>query len=126
MSQEREPSMRLDKSAQALIDFTRQQGNPPLGQVPVEQSRAESNAVRAHLQPDPPVLASVEDGVISGPGAAIRFRIYRAHLASSSTPPVLLFHVGRFVMGDLASPGDFCRPLTKESTCTVSAIDYDR
>ncbi|AEC21991.1 alpha/beta hydrolase domain-containing protein [Pusillimonas sp. T7-7] len=118
--------MRLDKSAQALIDFTRQQGNPPLGQVPVEQSRAESNAVRAQLQPDPPVLASVEDGMISGPGADIPFRIYRADMASSSAPAVIFFHGGGFVMGDLDSHDIVCRQICKESACTVIAIDYRR
>src|SRR3546814_20706041 len=116
MSQEREPSMRLDKSAQALIDFTRQQGNPPLGQVPVEQSRAESNAVRAQLQPDPPVLASVEDGVLSGPGADIPFRIYRADKAPYSTPAVHISPGRRFVMGDMDSHETLCRPKVRASS----------
>src|SRR3546814_10233131 len=48
-------------------------------------------------------VCSSDLGVISGPGADIPFRIYRADMASSSTPAVIFFHGGGFVMGDLDS-----------------------
>ncbi|MGB6104327.1 MAG: alpha/beta hydrolase [Pusillimonas sp.] len=118
--------MKLDKSAQALIDFTRRQNNPPLGQIPVEQSRALSDALRAQLQPDPPALASVEDGVIHGPEARIAFRVYRAEITSTPAPAIVFFHGGGFVLGDLDSHDIVCRQLCQESACVVIAIDYRR
>src|SRR3546814_12208107 len=60
------------------------------------------------------------------PGAYIPFRIYRADMASSSTPAVIFFHGGGFVMGDLDSHDIVCRQICKESACTVIAIDYRR
>src|SRR3546814_4418157 len=47
-------------------------------------------------------------------------------LASSSTPAVIFFHGGGFVMGDLDSHDIVCRQICKESACTVIAIDYRR
>src|SRR3546814_19861731 len=71
-------------------------------------------------------VCSSDLGVISGPGADIPFRIYRADMASSSAPAVIFFHGGGFVMGDLDSHDIVCRQLCKESACTVIAIDYRR
>ncbi|NYT84139.1 alpha/beta hydrolase [Pollutimonas harenae] len=116
--------MKLDASAEALIAFTQQQNNPPLGAVPVALSRKQSNAVRAQLQPDSPVLASVEDGEINGSKSAIPFRIYRAVADSTSVPAVVFFHGGGFVLGDLDSHDIVCRQICHESACTVIAIDY--
>jgi acetyl esterase len=118
--------MKLDQSAQALIDFTRQQNNPPLGQVSVEQSREQSNILRAQLQPDPPTLPSVEDGLIEGPEASFAYRLYRAKTGVDNAPAVLFFHGGGFVLGDLDSHDVVCRQIGQESGCVVIAIDYRR
>lgn len=119
--------MKLDQSAQALIDFTRRQNNPPMGQLSVQELRERSNAMRAQLQPEPPELAGVEDGVIQGPAAEIPYRIYRACAPSSVKAPALVFfHGGGFVLGDLDSHDIVCRQLCQESRCTVIAIDYRR
>ncbi|MCC2597620.1 alpha/beta hydrolase [Pusillimonas sp. MFBS29] len=118
--------MKLDASAQALIDFTKQQNSPALGTVPVGQSRAQSNAIRAQLQPEAPVLASVEEGGTSGLRAVVPFRVYRPEIAMTKAPAVIFFHGGGFVLGDLDSHDFVCRQICKESACVVIAIDYRR
>ncbi len=119
--------MKLNQSAQALIDFTQRQNNPPMGQLSVDELRARSNAMRAQLQPDQPELAGVENSAIKGPAADIPYRIYRASASTSQkTPALVFFHGGGFVMGDLDSHDIVCRQLCQESRCTVVAIDYRR
>lgn len=118
--------MKLDPSARALIEFARQQNNPPLGQVSVEQLREQSNQQRAALQPDPPVLADVAEGEIMGRAGRTAFRIYRAHATMEHMPAVIFFHGGGFVLGDLDSHDTVCRQLCSESGCVVIAIDYRR
>src|SRR5690606_5094563 len=115
-----------DASAQALVALTREQNNPPLGTVTVEQSRELSNALRAQLQPDAPALAGVEDGALPGSQAMIPFRIYRAGAAAVNAPAVIFFHGGGFVLGDLDSHDIVCRQICQESACMVIAIDYRR
>ncbi|AHG65252.1 alpha/beta hydrolase [Advenella mimigardefordensis] len=118
--------MKLDQSAQALIDFSQKQNNPSPDQIPVAQLRDLSNAQRAHLQPSPPQLPSVLDSVIDGPAGGIRVRTYRAHAAMAKAPVIIFFHGGGFVLGDLESHDVVCRQICKESGCVVIAVDYRR
>ncbi|PJX27989.1 hypothetical protein CAP48_02065 [Advenella sp. S44] len=118
--------MKLDKSAQALIDLSRKQNNPPPDQISVAQLRDLSNAQRAQLQPDPPPLPSVVDSVIKGFAVNIPARIYRAQTAVSNAPVVIFFHGGGFVLGDLESHDIVCRQICKQSGCVVIAVDYRR
>jgi len=118
--------MKLDDSAQALIDITRQQGNRPLSEITVDVARAQSNALRARLQPEAPELAHVRDGVISRNGPEIPFRLYRNSPPGAADPVVVFFHGGGFVLGDLDSHDVVCRLLCEGSGCTVIAIDYRR
>lgn len=119
--------MPLDESAQKLIDLTRQQNNPPLGQVPVATSRELSNQLRAQLQPDPPELFRVEDGVIPDGEQPIAYRRYWPDDASNKPQPaVVFFHGGGFVLGDLDSHDIVCRLLCQASGVQVISIDYRR
>jgi hypothetical protein len=80
--------MKLDESAQALIEITRQQGNRPMSEITVEAARAQSNALRSRLQPEAPELDQVRDGVIAGDGPEIPFRLYKK-LSSTEAEPVM-------------------------------------
>jgi acetyl esterase len=118
--------MKLDESAQALIEITRQQGNRPMSEITVEAARAQSNALRSRLQPEAPELDQVRDGVIAGDGPEIPFRLYKKLSSTEAEPVVVFFHGGGFVLGDLDSHDVVCRLLCEGSGCTVIAIDYRR
>lgn len=117
---------RLDASAQALLEFMRQQNIAPLDEVSVDEARAQSNALRAKLQPPVPPVLRVEDGVIVAPEGDIPFRFYRNVPGDEPLPLVVFFHGGGFVLGDLDSHDIVCRLLCQGSGCAVLAVDYRR
>jgi len=116
----------LDSSAQALLEIVRQQGMAPLDEVTVEVARAQSNALRAKLQPPTPSVLRVEDGVMHAGDRHIPYRFYRDVPGGHPIPMVLFFHGGGFVLGDLDSHDTVCRLLCKDSGCAVLAVDYRR
>lgn len=116
----------LDASAQALLEFVRQQGNAPLDEVTVEVAREQSNALRAKLQPLSPSVLRVEDGVMAAADQRIPYRFYRDVPGDQPVPLVVFFHGGGFVLGDLDSHDIVCRLLCKDSGCAVLSVDYRR
>jgi len=77
-------------------------------------------AARAAVPP-PPVM-SAEDSKVKGAAGFLAARVYRN--TSGTSPTVLFFHGGGFVMGDLDTHDALCRTLASESGSRVLSVDY--
>jgi Esterase/lipase len=116
--------MPLDASAKKLLDFMRQQNLQPVHEVSVDVARAQSNIVRAKVQPPAPQLRRVEDGVMEWGERQIPYRLYSNSATDIVQPLVVFFHGGGFVLGGLDSHDIVCRQLCEASGCNVLAVDY--
>jgi acetyl esterase len=104
---------------------------PQAHEVPPAEARANA-AFWPHLQGPGRPCARVRDMLVAGcaqnGGRAVPVRVYwplGARIASSSSPPLLLFlHGGGFIMGGLDSHDAVARCLACESSCVVVAAEY--
>jgi len=72
-----------------------------------------------------PAVAKVENFTVAGSsGVQIPVRIYRPIGIDQPTPPVLYFHGGGWVVGDLDTHDAQARRLANYSGCTIIAVDY--
>lgn len=72
-----------------------------------------------------PEVAKTEDFTVAGSGGVgIPVRIYRPLGTKKPTPPVLFFHGGGWVVGNLDSHDAQARRLTNLSGCTLISVDY--
>lgn len=78
----------------------------------------------AALDGDPVAVAHVEDLRIAGPHGDIALRLYRPETAPATSPVVLYFHGGGWVIGGLDTHDGTCRRLAREAGCAVVSVDY--
>jgi len=72
-----------------------------------------------------PDVAKIEDFSVAGVGGVrIPVRIYRPLGSDEPTPPVLYFHGGGWVVGNLDSHDAQARRLCNLSGCTLISVDY--
>lgn len=116
----------LHPQARALLDLIRERGIPPTHTLSPEDARRVYRERRQFTQPDPPVVAQVQDLAAPGPAGQIPLRLYRpAGSADSAALPVLVyFHGGGWTIGDLDTHDTLCRQLANGSRCAVVAVDY--
>ncbi len=117
----------LHPQARALLDLMVQRGVPPTHTLSPQEARALYRDRRALTQPDPPMVASVENLMADGPHGAIPLRLYRPlvqHQATGPLPVLVFFHGGGWVIGDLDTHDTLCRQLANAARCAVLTVDY--
>jgi len=118
--------MPLDPQIKAILDLLAQSGTPSLASGTPEQARAAFRFTTVDMR-DPSTLApvgSVENTQIDGPGGEIPIRIYRPQTMTATTPTIVFFHGGGFVIGDLDTHDDAGRLLCHDIEAVVVSVDY--
>lgn len=97
----------------------------PLSQHGAEGARAVFGRIRPDV--DGPPVGNVTDETVPGfdGGPAVPIRIYES-ADDGSSPTIVFFHGGGFVIGDLESHDVLCRHVVRETGDTVVAVDYRR
>ena len=105
-------------------------GNPPSARdVTVEERRRALAELLKLSGADIPV-ARIDDGTVSGPGGALRCRVYsplaRSDLAHSEDdlPGLVYFHGGGLVAGSIDTHDSIARGLSNAAQCRVVSVDY--
>lgn len=119
-------TMPLDPGAQSVLDLIRDSGRPALQTLTPEEAREVSTAAATVLQPDPPVVAEVEDLTCSGPAGPIGLRRYRGlgTDAGVALPCLVFIHGGGWVIGSLYTYDQLCRSLANHLGACVISVDY--
>ena len=120
--------MQIDKDTQILIDERLKNNAPALESFTPQELRA----LRAKMAETPLELrvdiSDVEDLSVKGTLGDIPIRKYFNSSTSDpknkTSPLIIYFHGGGFVMGDLESHDLVCRHLCKEAKATIIAVDY--
>ncbi|MFM2044005.1 MAG: hypothetical protein RLY86_2581 [Pseudomonadota bacterium] len=99
------------------------QGSTPAG-APLPLLRRRYAEIRRALGPEPPVLASLREETIPGPGGPLRLRLYRPSFSWKPVPALLFLHGGGWTVGDLDSHDTLCRQLALATGQAVVAVDY--
>jgi len=114
--------MPLHPKSQEFLDQLAAAGMPPLGSLPVPETREAFKGVAAFGGP-PETLARVEERKIRGPGGEMPVRIYTPE-AKGPMPLLVFFHGGGWVIGTLDTHDGVCRHLAKQSQAVVVSVDY--
>ena len=118
----------LDAEAAFVLDLMEKgfaAGRPRLHTLSAAEARAMADKMSADGEADPPEVAQVTDGVLSGPRGPIGFRRYwPAGVNENPIPTLVYYHGGGFVIGNLETHDSTCRRLANKSRCQVIAIDY--
>ena len=112
--------MTLHPQAQVLLDMM----NAAPGPTPEELTPSALREQYASLAM-PATVEGVdrEDRTIPGPGGPLAVRIYRP-VGAGTTPGIVYFHGGGWVIGDLETHDGGCAALAAASGCTLVAVDY--
>ena len=110
--------MPLHPKSKEFLDQLAAAGMPPLGTLPVAETREAFKGVAAFGGP-PEKLARVEERK----AGEIPVRIYIPE-AKGPMPLLVYFHGGGWVIGTLDTHDGVCRHLAKQSQAVVVSVDY--
>jgi acetyl esterase len=110
----------LDPQARALIDLMIERGVPPTHTLTPAQARSFYRDRRAFTQPEPPLMAEVQD-LMAG---TVPVRLYRPTAPQTLQPVLVYLHGGGWTIGDLDTHDVLCRQLAREGACAVVSVDY--
>jgi acetyl esterase len=113
-------TMPVDPQIQALLDLGT--GVPATNTLSVAEARAQYEA-RVGLMAPAAEIAAVTERTITGPGGALRLRIYRPK-GAGPFPVLAFFHGSGFVLCSLNTHDGMCRNLCAGAGCIVASVDY--
>jgi len=115
-------SSALNPQVESYLHGLSEQGLPPLYRLQLSAARETYRELT--VPPEPPdVVASVRERAVPGPDGDVPVRIYEPR--TEGTPaPLVFFHGGGWMLGDLDTHDALCRELASESGCLVVAVDY--
>ena len=118
--------MALHPDLEALMEFIKRAGRPPLDSLPPDEARAAYAAGRTVMQPEPAEVQSVRNFSIPGPAGDVPVRFYRGIGTdpNEKLPCLVFYHGGGWVIGDLDSHDVLCRRLANDARCAVLATHY--
>jgi acetyl esterase len=114
--------MPLSAKSKEFLEMFAASGAPPLGTVPVPETRAAFDGIAAFGGP-PVEVAKIEDRKIPGPGGEIPIRVYTPE-GKAPMPVIVFFHGGGWVIGTLETHDPICRHLAKQAGAVVVSVDY--
>lgn len=97
---------------------------PPLTMIPPAMIRADYQTQRVATNQGAPKDVATRDLQIDGAAGKIGARLYTPAGAPATTPGLVYFHGGGFVIGDLETHDGHCRRLAAYSGFRVLAVDY--
>jgi acetyl esterase/lipase len=112
----------LDPIAQRLLDDFVASGRPNAHLLPVEEARANFEALFAELGPGEEVAATAEHEIHVA-GGAIPARSYHP-VAERGLPLVVYFHGGGWLLGSVESHDIVCRSLANAANAVVLSVGY--
>ena len=115
--------MALDSVARQLLDDFIASGRPNAHLLPVDQARANYEALFAGLPPGEQV-AAVREHAIAVAGGAIPARSYRPSREVVDAGIVVYFHGGGWLLGSVDSHDAICRALANASGCVIVNVGY--
>jgi acetyl esterase len=95
-----------------------------LGELPVEETRALAEQMRAASPPVTHDLALVRDLDFDHSGITVRLRFYDALADRGPGPVILYYHGGGFVLGDLESHHALCVEIARSIGVPLVSVDY--
>ena len=116
--------MPLDPVARRMLDDFIASGRPNAHLLPVEQARANFEALFEDLRPGEPV-ATVDDYELPVEGGSIPARAYRPS-DEAGLGLVVYFHGGGWLLGSVESHDTVCRALANASGAVVLNVGYRR
>ena len=115
-------SSTLNSQVEEYLHGLSEQGLPPLYRLSLEDARETYRELSVPDEP-PSSVASVTERTIPGPETEIPIRIYTP-AGEGPFPPLVFFHGGGWLLGDLETHDALCRELANASDCVVVAVDY--
>jgi acetyl esterase len=117
--------MPIDPHIQAVLDATRPpEGVPPLDQLPADMVRAGYKMQRTQSDQSAPKAVTTRDLTVAGAAGEIPARLYTPDGAAETTPGLVYFHGGGFVIGDIDTHDGLCRRLAARAGVRVLSVDY--
>lgn len=115
-------SATLNSQVEQYLHSLSEQGLPPLYRLSLAEAR---DTYRGLTIPDvpPATVDSVSERTVPGPAGEIPVRVYTPEGDGPFTP-LVFFHGGGWILGDLDTHDALCRILTRESECVVVSVDY--
>ena len=114
----------LDPHFRALLDAANAVEMPPLSQLPPAMIREGYRAQRVGTDAGAPTDLDVRDLTVDGGAGPVNARLYTPKGAAPTTPGLVYFHGGGFVIGDLDTHDGFLRRLAAASGVRVLSVDY--
>lgn len=97
---------------------------PPLAVIPPPMVRAQYQEQRIATNQGAPKDVATKDLQIDGAAGKIPARLYTPAGAAATTPLLVYFHGGGFVIGDLETHDGHCRRMASFAGIRVLAVDY--
>ncbi len=116
--------MPLDAQVEGLLKAMAEQGAPPLHTLSVADARAmAASEPMLQLAGEPIEVGSVSDITIPVDGAEIAARVYTPE-STGPHPVVMFFHGGGWVICNLDTHDNVCRPICRDADAIVVSVDY--
>ncbi len=117
--------MPIDPKIQAMLDANPPpEGLPPLDQLPAAMIRAGYRGQRMMTDQTAPKDVVARDLNVGGAAGELPARLYTPPGAAETTPGLVYFHGGGFVIGDLDTHDGLCRRLAARAGVRVLSVDY--
>ena len=113
--------MPLHPQSQAFIDLLRQLSPPDWSEMDPDEARTSFAGLGEFFGTGPDV-ASINDHRSDG---GVPIRVYRP-VAGRTSPVVVYYHGGGWVLGDIDTHDSLCRRLAVSSGCAVASVGYPR
>jgi acetyl esterase len=98
-------------------------GNPPDARTATVAERRAGLASPMSFGGSPIALERIEDRTLSGPGGALRIRLYSPS-SGDRLPGLIYFHGGGFVAGSVDTHDSIARALAQSGAARVASVDY--
>lgn len=118
----------LAPDVQLMLRLMELDPRPPMETLDPEGARAAIRHEAAAVAGPPIPMARVEDVHVAGPAGDLRARLFvpDERAADASSPLLVYFHGGGWVVGDLDSHDAPCRALARSGGVRVLSVDYRR
>jgi acetyl esterase len=113
--------MPLDPIFEAML---RDMPPPAVTTMSPAEARAAMNPMFIATAPKDVPIGKVADLIAPGPAGPIAMRVYTPVAAAATSPGIVFFHGGGFVIGSIEVYDAICRILANESGVRVVSVDY--
>jgi len=112
----------LHPETEEFLTQIKEMGAPEINSLPVEEARVllkkRYTVARSSIKVD-----NIQNLIIPGPGGDISIRIYSPR-SKHSSPVLVFFHGGGWVLCDVETHDSACRWLANETPCMVISVEY--